>query len=516
MKSATSAQGSTSSDRVFYEYWDSSKKDVYQKLLWLPETGSRGLVSSSLNGFAPSTGPKSSFSTIKTEPPRKSLETISCPSYKFTVVDGMEGVAAPKLKSLKLKLNPTGPQKEKLAQMAGCCRFTYNQAVAMALAKDSTHRDVFRIRDRIVTKKQRGAKNPNNFFNNKPWLLECPKSTRQKAVASAVANIKACFSNLKAGNITHFTAPFKRKKKEMQNGWTVEMEQLNVVREGDQLYIFKDILGEMRYFGTRQLRKLMPGVHPTHDCKVQKSAFGEYFLVLSVDVERRARAPLRARLKANDDGTVSLSLVVFHDKPASAAIDPGVRKTLVTYSPENRESFMIGKGQAKDIVELLIQYDKFQSDLSNADAKDTKAIKRKMRALRKRIFYLKKEFRDQTANFLARRYDIILMPKLDTGALSIKVGRRLKTKVVRQMLTLGHSSIFTRIREKCQEYGTQFMEVMEDYTSKTCVQCGHLHKCGETYVCKNCGFTCDRDIAGAAGIFLKAVRTTDPLSGSES
>jgi len=76
------------------------------------------------------------------------LETISCPSYKFTVVDGMEGVAAPKLKSLKLKLNPTGVQKATLAQMAGCCRFTYNQAVSMALTKGSTHKDVYRIRDR--------------------------------------------------------------------------------------------------------------------------------------------------------------------------------------------------------------------------------------------------------------------------------------------------------------------------------------------------------------------------------
>jgi transposase len=29
---------------------------------------------------------------------------------------------------------------------------------------------------------------------------------------------------------------------------------------------------------------------------------------------------------------------------------------------------------------------------------------------------------------------------------------------------------------------------------------------GETYNCKNCGFKCDRDMVGALGILLKAVR----------
>ena len=80
------------------------------------------------------------------------------------------------------------------------------------------------------------------------------------------------------------------------------------------------------------------------------------------------------------------------------------------------------------------------------------------------------------------------------------------------MLTLGHSSIFSRLKEKCAEYGTTFLEVKEHYTSQTCVNCGCLNKCGETYRCRGCGFCCDRDIAGAAGIFLKAVRREHPLA----
>jgi hypothetical protein len=79
--------------------------------------------------------------------------------------------------------------------MAGCCRYTYNKAVAIALTKRSTHKSLYRIRNRIVT--NMANKKANNFFNDKKWLLECPKSARQNAIAIALANIKACFSNLK-------------------------------------------------------------------------------------------------------------------------------------------------------------------------------------------------------------------------------------------------------------------------------------------------------------------------------
>ena len=133
-----------------------------------------------------------------------------------------------------------------------------------------------------------------------------------------------------------------------------------------------------------------------------------------------------------------------------------------------------------------------------------------MRRLRKRIFYLKKEFRDKTANFLVRRYTIVMLPKLETGEMTISLGRQLTTKVARKMLSLSHSDLFKRIQEKCWEYDTVFMQVREEYTSKTCVQCGKLNNCDEVHSCKSCGYVCDRDLNGAAGIFLKAVRVAPP------
>ncbi len=106
---------------------------------------------------------------------------------------------------------------------------------------------------------------------------------------------------------------------------------------------------------------------------------------------------------------------------------------------------------------------------------------------------------------------MLLVPKLDTKAMTISAGRRLTTKVARQMLTMSHSLIYSRLEEKCAEYGTLFLKVTEHYTSQPAsVWCGRMNKCGETYRCAGCGSTCDRDVAGAAGIFLRAVRNSDP------
>lgn len=520
--SPTSDQGSTSRGPDFYEYWDSSKRDLYQSLLWLPETVSLDSGSSSSSGCVQNVELSSSFSTMRTELPKTSSERTSWPSYKYIVVDGMAAAGTSNtnqpqmLKSLKLRLNPNPEQKAKLATMAGCSRFTYNKAVALRLAEGSTQRSTFRIRDRIVTLQKRGSSSKNTFFHDKAWLLECPKSVRQSAVASAVANVKACFSNLKAKNIKHFSPPFKAKKNETLRGWTIGMDQKNVRKDGDALYVFKDVLGPMRYRGVRQLHKLMPNANPIHDPKIQKSAYGEYFLVLSIDRTPRERKPLGVKLKVSADGqAVSLSLRVHREVGvAAASIDPGVRKTMTTYSPDNEESFMMGKGHATKLTSLLVTYDRMLSEVTKVNTALTpqqkKAIKASMVRLRKKIFYLKKEFRDQATNFLACRYDVLLVPKLGTKDMTLCAGRKLKTKVVRQMLTLGHSYIFSRLKEKCSEYGTVFLEVKEHYTSQTCLSCGKLNKCGEAYACRSCGFHCDRDIVGAAGIFLKAVRKMNP------
>ena len=240
---------------------------------------------------------------------------------------------------------------------------------------------------------------------------------------------------LQEKNIKKFTSPFRTKKNEGLRGYSFSLEKLNITKQENKLYIFKTILGEMKYYGTKQLHKLMPQTRPVMDCKIQKTAYGEYFLII----------PYIIKSKEFKKTT--------YENPVS--IDPGVRKFLTTYAPNSQESFLIGNRFTTTIMKVLLELDKETNS------------KKKLR-LRKRVFYLKKELHHQTANFIAKKYDLVLMPKLDTGKLSQKQTRRLRTKTVRAMLNAGHSTFFKCIKEKCWEHGSKFLHVKEDYTSQTC------------------------------------------------
>jgi putative transposase len=392
----------------------------------------------------------------------------------------------------KLRLRPTKEQKEKLNQWAGCVRFLYNKTIKhltnkkqkkyvkstvkrrknkkISLTKRYNVLNENQLRYRFTTVKGQKTQKDNSFFNNKPWLKECPVAVRKGAVYQAIENLQSCYTNLKEQNINHFDAPYRTKKREVQSGYSYSLEKNNIEKRGDKLFIFQKSLGEMRYYGTKQLHKLIQSNRPELDCKIQKSAYGEYFLII--------HRTIKPKVQKNE-----------FTKPVS--IDPGVRKFLTTYSMN--ESYMIGNRWTNTIMPVLLELDK---------EKDPK----KQKLLRKRVFYLKKEMHDQAASFIARNYDLVLMAKLDIKRLSSKTTRRLRTKTVRAMLNAGHAKFFQRLKEKCFQHGSKFLHVTEEYTSQTCPCCGRLSKCGEVYRCRHCGFNKDRDMVGALNILLKAVR----------
>lgn len=492
-KSQTSDLESTSRGRDFYEFWDSSKKETYQRLSWLQETELPALDSNSSNGSVTNTELKSWFSTLRIQPQSPSSEMTSWQSCKFTVADGTDEDDTRKqkkpeemiTKALKLRLRPTPTQKVILNQWAGSSRFLFNKTTALlSNPKNKCLKSKYSLRNRFAVVKSRKTKHKNSFYYDKKWLEDCPNSIRAGAVFDAKANMSACFSNLRAKNIQYFTTPFKTKRKEEINGWSMSIEKQNIQRKEKALFLFETKLGVMRYYSSKQLIKLMPGNKPEMDCKIQKSAFGEYFLVI----------PRACKVKISNASKEYANPV---------AVDPGLRKFLTTYAPNDRESFMMGNRWATTIMNKLVLLDNLYSMRAKGDRSKAIQIKR----LRKDVFYLKKELRDQCSNFLTKRYDVVLMPKLETGKLCIKANRRLTTKTARSLLQAGHCQFFNSLKMKCLERGVRFLEVKEHYTSQTCPCCGCLNKCNEVYVCTSCSFKHDRDVVGALNIFLKAVRS---------
>ena len=506
--SQTSEAVSTSRGPDFYAFWDSSNRELYRQLSWLQETGLPALDSNSSNGCVQSTEQTSWFSTLRMAHQKKNLEKTSCPSYKFTVVDGMADAAMRPtsiVKTFKLKLKPSREQKAKLESWAGCVRFTYNKTISLLTDTDrskNTHRTPISLQNRLVIAQKRGASVKNSFIANKPWLEDCPTAVRKYAVRDACANLKACRTNYKKGNITHFTPPLRRKRTEQLCGWSLTLEKTNVstecVKEArdkknrpynvKKLFLYKRLLGEMKYCCSKQLHKLIPGKSPEADPKIQKDRFGDYYLLLSITVPTK---PLPK--------TVS--------NPVSC--DPGVRKFLATYSPQG-EAKLYGNRWATTIMELALQVDRMVGEACKLRGRALWKHKKHIKRIRKRIHNLKEEMRSKVAHEVVNSGDAVLLPKLSVKDLVVKATRRLTTKTARSLLAAGHGMFFERVQHKCLERGVWFLEVTEHYTSQTCPQCGTLTKCNEVYKCRECGFTHDRDLVGSLNILLRALRRSAP------
>ena len=495
LNSTTSAPASTSNVQAFCPFWDASKKKVYDALSWLPKTASLASDSSSSSGCASSMIAASWFSIEKIEPQVKSLDRTYWPSCKFTVADGTAKGAISEqkmIKAYKLKLRPTQQQKATLRHWAGAARYTYNKTSSAMLKATNPHgMNWMGLRNRFVTNKTRAVKGKeprlNSFFTNKQWLLDTPKAIRLMAVKDAVAARKACFSNLKAGNITHFSSSFRTKRNEKTNGWSLGMDCNNIsVSVDDALYIFKDKLGPMHYYKTKQLKKIFGGASkPAHGCRVQKDRYGDYYLVVPVTV--KVKTP-----------------PTTHTKVLSC--DPGEKIYITAYDPSGI-AYKIGANASDEILQHLHRLDRGVSKASKLLGRRRREQDLKNTRLRRTIHNLKQELHNQVNNYLVKHSTLLLYPKLDTKRLSSSEHRTLTTKVVRKMMNLGHGAALDKLRNKCKERGVQLIVAAEEYTTQTCPLCGALNSCDHArqYHCRPCGYHMDRDLNGSENVLLKAV-----------
>ena len=96
-----------------------------------------------------------------------------------------------------------------------------------------------------------------------------------------------------------------------------------------------------------------------------------------------------------------------------------------------------------------------------------------------------------------------------------KTRRKIRSKTARAMLTWAHYRFKLFLKQSAARRGCTVVDVTEEYTSKTCTRCGHVHtKLGgsKKFTCPECGHTLPRDFNGAFGILLKALWDTTSIT----
>ena len=154
------------------------------------------------------------------------------------------------------------------------------------------------------------------------------------------------------------------------------------------------------------------------------------------------------------------------------ALDPGVRTFLTMFS---ESSFgWLGNHDIGRIQRLCCYLDNLISRITKVSAKKRYRMRKAADKIRLKIKNLVDELHHQIARFLVDNFDIILLPTFETSQMTVKKGRKIKSKTVRQMLTFSHYRFKQFLKHKAFETGKQVLDVNEAYTSKTVSWTGEI------------------------------------------
>ena len=205
---------------------------------------------------------------------------------------------------------------------------------------------------------------------------------------------------------------------------------------------------------------------------------------------------------------------IDYERNPFAAMDPGMRKFQTLYGLNH--IIMFGETTHMLIIRKLKKIDKLKRKLNQKGKKYNKKLNKKTRRRKwkyKRAIQrihdsldgIQRELHYKIANYLCQHYDRIMVTDFSTKKVNSKAGD-LEPMTKRVLGKLSHYHFRQRLQDKCQEYGCQYIEVNEAYTTKTCCRCGNLHKTlgsSEVYKCIKCYNIIDRDANASICIFLK-------------
>ena len=218
------------------------------------------------------------------------------------------------------------------------------------------------------------------------------------------------------------------------------------------------------------------------------------------------------------------------------AIDPGCNKFLSFYSDDNY-GYIGGNTKLIDVeINKIRKIDKNLEDGINRKGeplRNEKKLKMEKKKIHDKITNRVKELHNQSALYLCKNYDNIILPILNVSKLSnvkqkikniketiedanlqkaelkkLSKARKIERNMMRIMYRLGHYKFRQHFQNKCFEYGCNLLTTTEEYTSQTCTFCGFLSKTYDNRVkkCSNCMNEIDRDINGARNIFMKYIK----------
>ncbi|MEG4285420.1 transposase [Microcoleus sp. A006_D1] len=435
-------------------YWSDLCAQISSKLLLPVETDCVDSDLSYSSSWSDKTVEKSWFSQALYTVLKPNSQPIFLPSFTATVAGCTPGEATAR-KSRKIRIFPSPEQKALLKKWFGVSRFVFNATIKY-LQEPGTKANWMAIKTEIL--------------NSLPdWASSVPFQIKSIAIKDACQAVK-------------------KAKADFKKDWQVRRSKFRRRKDTKQsVFIPKTAIKDCGIYHTILGRsKLKEALTEAFSDGRLTLAYGEYYLIVSEEVQPR---------QTDNQGR-------------AVALDPGVR-TFMTFISEKSYGYL-GNDSNLQIQKLCFKLDKLISKMSKAPSAQKKRFKKAADRLKAKIQDMVKELHHKTAKFLVDNFDLIFLPSFESSQMVSKSRRKLRSKTVRQMLTLSHYQFKKHLEWKAWESGkVALTNINEAYTSKTVSWTGEIKKIGGSRVIKDKDGRCmNRDINGARGIFLRALVDT--------
>ncbi len=447
-------QDSTTNAKGFYPFWDKSCQEMSKKLWSATKTDLSGLVETLSSGSINKKIANSWFSTFVTYLQNEKWLRISLPSSMSSVAGSMDSEST-NLLSKKIRVYPETALAKTWFQWISAARWCFNQAIAI-LKKEKIGK--YDLRKTVM--------------NMAPsWVIKTPYNPRQLAVFQAYEAHKAARKsggNAKFRSVREPVKSIRFQKNNWRKGTFYPTQT-----KGLRFKANEPIINKMHHEPTLVLDR------------------GRWFICYAIDVPKLE--PLNSEL--------------------AIALDPGVRTFLTGF--DGQEIWEVGLEDMGRIYRLASHLDRLLSRIGLSKGRQFKRLRYCLRKaaqkIRVKIRNLVDELHRKAANYLCTKYKVIFLPTFEVKNMVKRGKRRLSTKTARKMVTWSHYRFKQTLKHQAAKYGCVVVDVTEEYTSKTCSKCGHIHvKLGgnKRFACPSCGHNIGRDLNGAFNILLKALRDT--------
>jgi len=368
------------------------------------------------------------------------------------------------------RIYPTSEQQTALAQLFGCCRVVWNDALALCL---KTY--------------QEGGKKPKSSELQKTFITEAKKTEERKwlgevsaiPLQQSINNLDQAYSNFfksctgkRKGKRVN-PPRFKKRKSRQSAHFTRGGFKL---RENGKVYIAK--IGEVKTIWSREL----PAV-PSSMTVIKDSA-DRHFVSVVVDSEVE-------KLPENDN---------------SVGIDLGILDFATLSNGEKIKAPKPLKNKLKRLRNLQRNHSRKQKG-----SKRREVARKKVAKLHAKIKDTRNDFLHKLSTRIIRENQTIVLEDLNVS------GMVKNRKLSRAISDLGWRTFRTMLEAKSVMYGRDF-RVIDRWTptSQTCSECGFKGGKKELnireWTCLNCGTVHDRDINAAKNI-LVAGGQSETLNG---